>query len=180
MYISENYGSVLSRISLTELLNGFLENFISYVPLKKNFPYISYNGAFINFPILLFPVIVVTQEEVRKSLKEMHLWRFVVVLCLLPVLITGITVAETPFLLERYRMDIYWLMGFLCYMVAGCYYMNKTEAAGKKFSRNMMLWAVETVFMCFLLYLVPWDCNLTACNPEILGSIEKVLMLGLK
>lgn len=175
-----NYGSVFSRVDLVDILNGILKNFISYVPLKKEFPYVSFNGAFINFPILLFPVIAVTREEVRKRLKEMHLWGFVAALCFLPLVITVISVVETPWLLERYRMDIYWLMGLFCYMVAGCYYMNTTEMAGKKFSRNITLWAVESVFMCFFLYLVPWDFNLTAYDPEVLENMEKVLTLGLK
>ena len=58
--------------------------------------------------------------------------------------------------------------------------MNTTETAGKKFSRNMMLWAAGSIFMCFFLYLVPWDFNLTAYDPEVLETVEKVLTLGLR
>lgn len=175
-----NYGNIFSRMNLIDILNGILKNFISYAPLKISFPYISFNGAYINFPMLLFPVIAMTKDEVRGRLKDMGLLSFAVVIGFLPLLITVITVVETPWLLERYRMDIYWLMGIFCYIMVGCCYMGKTEVEGKKFSRSMRLWALETVFMCFFLYLVPWDHNLTAYDSGVLENIEKVLTFGLK
>lgn len=112
------------------------------------------------------------------KLKELYLWNFVVWLCLTPVLITIVTVVESPWLLERYRMDLYWLMGLLSYIVIGVCYENTLETVRIRFSRRMILCAVVTVFTCFLLYLVPWDANLTAYDPEILEEIHKVLMLG--
>lgn len=175
-----NYGSILSRFDLIKILNGILQNFISYTPLKSEFPYISFNGAFINFPILFFSFIGLIREEVRIKLKEMHLWHFVVVLVFVPVLITVVSVLEAPWLLERYRMDIYWLMGLLCYIIIGLYYTSVAGISGNSFSHRISIWAFITVFTCFILYTVPWDSNLTAFNPEILEKISKILMLGFK
>ncbi len=110
----------------------------------------------------------------------MHLHHFVAVLWFAPVLITIITVVESPWLLERYHMDLYWLMGILCYIVTGVSYGNTPERARIRFSRRIVLWSSATVFTCCLLYLVPWDANLTAYDPEILDEICKVLMLGLQ
>ena len=54
------YGDIRARLNLIKI-NGVLQNFISYVPLKDDFPYLSFNGALINFPMLLFPVICMTR-----------------------------------------------------------------------------------------------------------------------
>lgn len=69
------------------------------------------------------------------------------------------------------RMNLYWLMGLLCYIVAGVCYENILETVRIRFSRRMILCAAVTVFTCFLLYLVPWDANLTAYDPAILDEI---------
>ena len=175
-----SYGDIGSRLDLINIGNGVLQNFISFVPLKEDFPYLSFNGVLINFPILLFPLVGLTREETRKKLREIHLYNFVAVLCFTPVLITIITVMESPWLLERYRMDLYWLMGILCYIVTGVCYENIPEGAGVRFTRRMMLWSLVTVLTCGLLYLVPWDANLTAYDPEILDEVYKVLTLGLQ
>lgn len=175
-----NYGNILSQFNLVKILNGILQNFISYTPLKNEFPYISFNGAFISFPILLFSFIGLVRKEVITGLKEVHLWNFVVILFFTPVLITVVSVMETPWLLERYRMDIYWLMGLLCYIIIGFYYTNVAGNSNDKFSHRISIWAVITIFTCFLLYLVPWDYNLTEYAPEILEKIRRVLMFGLK
>lgn len=175
-----NYGDLVSRMDLIRILNGILQNFISYVSLKEEFPHISFNGVFVNFPLLLCPIVALTRKELRERLREMKIWNFVSMLYFLPVLITVITVVESPWLLERYRMDLYWLIGILCYIVTGCCYENAAEAEGRRISRRMALWSVVTLFTCFLLYLVPWDANLTAYNPEILKEVQKILTLGLQ
>lgn len=71
-------------------------------------------------------------------------------------------------------------MGILCYIVTGVCYENIPEGAGVRFTRRMMLWSLVTVLTCGLLYLVPWDANLTAYDPEILDEVYKVLTLGLQ
>lgn len=102
-----SYGDIGSRLDLINIGKGVLQNFISFVPLKEDFPYLSFNGVLINFPILLFLLVGLTREETRKKLREIHLYNFAAVLCFTPVLITIITVMESPWLLERYRMDLY-------------------------------------------------------------------------
>ncbi len=175
-----SYGDIGSRLDLIKIVNGILQNFIAFAPFNEEFPYLSFNGVWVNFPILLLPFVLLTREEVRKKLREMHLHHFVAVLWFAPVLITIITVVESPWLLERYHMDLYWLMGILCYIVTGVSYGNTPERARIRFSRRIVLWSSATVFTCCLLYLVPWDANLTAYDPEILDEICKVLMLGLQ
>lgn len=173
-----SYGSIWSRFDLIGIWNGILWNFISYVPLKHEFPYLSFNGALVNFPIMCFAVIGLMNEEVRKALKENKIWSFTIVLSAMPIIITVADLLWSPELNERYRMDIYWLMGLLCYVIIGFCYMNKTEGSKKKFSCIMSYLAVMTLFACFLLYLVPNDSNITEYNPMVLEIVGRVLRMG--
>ena len=117
-------------------------------------------------------------EEVRKALKENKIWSFTIVLSAMPIIITVADLLWSPELNERYRMDIYWLMGLLCYVIIGFCYMNKTEGSKKKFSCIMSYLAVMTLFACFLLYLVPNDSNITEYNPMVLEIVGRVLRMG--
>lgn len=51
------YGDFASQFDLVKIINGVLENYIYYQPISKEFPYISYSGALVNFPILFFILI---------------------------------------------------------------------------------------------------------------------------
>ncbi len=173
-----SYGNIIGQFSLIKILNGILSNFISYSPISSEFPYISLNGAFINFPLLFFPIIALSHETVRNMLKREHLWNFIKVLLFMPVLVTAVDVLWVPALSERYRMDIYWLMGILCFMIIGCYYKSLPENLRKKFSYYISNFAFISIFICFLLFIVPNDLNVTDCSPELLEIIKKVFTFG--
>ena len=174
-----SYQNFLTQFDLAKTINGILQNFISYIPVSKSFPYISVgNGAFINFPILLFSVIGLFREEVRKKLKELHIANFVYGLLIMPLIITVIDVVWAPALGERYRMDIYWLMATACFIIMGVYNTCLAGQAQRKFSHRMTIWALVTLFMCFMLCLVPFDGNYTSINEEALMNFEKLLKLG--
>ena len=111
-------------------------------------------------------------------LKREHLWNFIKVLLFMPVLITAVDVLWVPALSERYRMDIYWLMGILCFMIIGCYYKSLPENLRKKFSYYISNFAFISIFICFLLFIVPNDLNVTDCSPELLEIIKKVFTFG--
>ena len=175
-----SYQDFLTQFDLSKIINGILQNFISYIPVSKSFPYISVgNGAFINFPILLFSVFGLLRREVRNKLKELHIAYLVYGLLLLPLFITVIDVTWAPALGERYRMDIYWLMVTACFIIIGVYYTHLAEQDRKKFSHRMTTWALITLLTCFMLYLVPFDGNYTSFDEEALTNFEKLLKLGL-
>ena len=175
-----SYGNFFAQFDLVKTINGVLQNFISYTPISKVFPYLSVsNGALFNFPILLFSVIGLLRGEVRKALKEKHIGYFVSEVILLPLLITVIDVAWAPELGERYRMDFYWLMGLACFLIVGFFCMSLPERSQSRFSHGIATWALITVFTCFMLYLVPFDGNYTSMFPEALDKIEKMFRLGM-
>ncbi len=173
-----NYSNIFSQFHVVKALNGILSNFISYSPISEKFPYISLNGALINFPILMFPLIALGQENVKKEMRESGIWTFVKTLLILPLLITIVDVLWVPFLSERYRMDIYWLMGILCFICIGYFELELSDAARRRFNSFITICALATLIICFLLWTVPNDSNLTSYNPAILQNIERVLKLG--
>lgn len=173
-----DYGNVFLNFHFSDAVNGILYNFISYTPIEKEFPYLSLNGAFINFPILCFSVIGLASEGVRAEIKKKSIRLFLITLFFLPLFITIIDVMWTPFLNERYRMDIYWIMGILCFLIIGFYYKNLSEYAKRKFSFGITVWAFVTICTCVLLFLVPNDSNYTMYFPESIEKIKNILKLG--
>lgn len=172
------YGDFASQFNVAKIINGILQNFISYTPISTNFPYIWFNGALVNFPFLLFTIIGLSREEIRKELKQIHFAHFIGGVLVLPLLITAVDVLWSPYLFERYRMDIYWLMGIACFIIIGLYSKNLTGLSQKRFSRSICVWSLITICTCFLLFFVPFDSNYAALFPEELKKIESVIRLG--
>lgn len=173
------YGNMLGRFDLVTALNSILENFISYSDISGNFPYISYNGALINFPVLIFPIAVFAQEELRGRIKRAGMWNFVLLLAFMPIIITIMTALWAPSLGERYRQDIYWLMGILTFLSIGFYIENAQEYVKEKYSFLWCMAGLAVIGTCFFLYLVPCDSNYTDFYPEMLDKIHKVLKFGI-
>jgi hypothetical protein len=174
-----SYGNFLDNFDLIKVINGVLSNLISFNNLDNVFPYVSFSGALINFPILLFSIIGICNEKVRDKLKEMHLLPFVLVLFLVPIIISIFDILWSPYILERYRSDIYWILGLLCFIIIGFYYSILDDKRKCKFSYIMFLLSIFTICVSFLLFIKPNDANITAYSPEILETIKNVLKLGL-
>ena len=172
------YTDVISRFSPVKIWNGILENFISSSSLGHDFPFISFYGALVNFPVLLVPLAGLTHKEIQNKIRKRNLGWFTTVLLLLPVIITVAEVVWAPFLIERYRMDLYWLMGILCFIVAGLFVTERPEQERKRISLWMSLAAFATVISCMLLFTVPYDGNFSITYPGMLEEIRRVLAFG--
>ncbi len=177
-----NYGSIASYFSQTKMIavaNAVLYNFVNYNPICEAFPYVIFNGILLNFPILWFAVIGLSPEGVLKRMKEQQMRAFIVMLFVIPLVIAIMDALWSPFMTERYRMDQYWIMGVLCFLVIGFYHDNLSETAGRKFSCFISLWAFITIGKSILLYLVQNDGNVTYTYPEVVEQIKMILRLGI-
>lgn len=173
-----HYGDFFSQFDFLKILNGIAAFFVSHEPMSDVFPYVSFNGILLNFPILCFPLFGVASEGVRRRIKEDHLQHCIRILFCIPLIIAAADVLWAPTVLERYRMDLYWIMGILCFFLIGYYHQNISGESSKLFSCVISLWAFLTVCKCFLLFLVPYDYNFTIYFPEKLEKIRKIIMLG--
>lgn len=172
------YENLLAQFSLTKVINGLLENFITYVPLSGKFPYISFQSILLNFPICLVAIVCLLQKDTLSVLKKNRLAGLTGVLIFCPFLITTFQVLESPWLLERYRSDIYWLVGIFVFLSFG-HFLETLSGKHKKICGFIIsLLAFATVFHSFILWSIPNDLNFTKYFPEYLYRFEKVLRLG--
>lgn len=173
------YGDMLKNFNFVKTLNMILENFISYHDISENFPYISYGGALVNFPILIFPLVPFAQENIRGRMKRETAWGFMILLAIMPIVITVMITLWVPLLSERYRQDIYWLMGISLFLHVGFYYENAQEYVKEKYCFILSACGIMVILTCFFLFLVPKDSSYTYYNPEILEKIRRVLIFGM-
>lgn len=172
-----SYGSFWAQFDPVRMVKGFFAFYLSWKPLGDAFPFVGFNGVLVNFPILCFSVFGMAEKAVRTDMRQKHIRSLVDVMFCVPLIITFADILWAPTVLERYRMDVYWIIGILCYIVIGFYYVDMAERLKRRFSCLMSIWAFATVCMCFLLYLVPYDYNYTFHYIEKLEKIRQVLML---
>ncbi len=168
------YQSFADAFDLSKQLNGMLENFLGLGQFKAEFPYISFSGALINFPILFLTVGIII-PSVRSQIKEKKLTPVIVGLFLLPLIITFLDVMWSPYLLERYRLDIYFILGILCFIILGLWHNGVEPPKRSAFGCFIMLASICTVISAFALYCIPYDANAAERVPDMLTNIEQTL-----
>ncbi len=150
------YASGGVRLDLVYTVKKFVSSFIKVNALTAAFPYVQPGGAFANFPILLL-MFLICIPKVFLAIKEKKQLLFVITVCLLPVLITVYSLMWSPILLERYHMDIYFLMGIACYINTGIVYTCAADT-GKQKKINYAVSALSVLSIGqVLLYLCSFD-----------------------
>lgn len=172
------YGSFLSRFQPLKTFDSICKFFVGYTPMSDQFPFVTFDGILLNFPILVLPFFGIASEGVRGEIRENRLRHCIMSLFLIPLLIAFTDVLWAPTVLERYHMDVYWLLCLLCFLVTGLYYQNLAIKTAKKFSCILSVWAFLTTCKCIFMFLVPYDYNFTFYYVEALEKIRKIFMLG--
>ena len=85
--------------------------------------------------------------------KELKIYPFMVGLFVSALVITAADVLWSPYLLERYRMDIYFLMGIGCFICLGLWHSVSGENQKKGLSIFYGLCAAVTLLQAYLLYV---------------------------
>lgn len=171
------YTNMFSQFNVIKTINGVMTNFLGFTPLVESFPYFSYSSVLINFPICMLAVLLLFRTETMRFLREKGLSFFLLFLVGVPILICIVQILMSPFLIERYRMDVYWLMGLLSYLSFGIFYQT-SEGNRKRYGFLLALAAYGTILKAFMLWLVPNDSNFTALFPEYLEMFRKIIFCG--
>ncbi len=166
------YRITLDGDMLLRIVNGTAENLFERSTLQATFPYLQTKGVFFNFPILLL-CFGIFRFSVLKDLRRSGLLPLMITLFLTVLIITAIDIMWTPYLLERYRMDIYFLMGIACFMVIGLQHNLCTERQRTYVSAGTVALAAVTVVMAFLLCVRTVDTY----YPEKVSEIATALHL---
>lgn len=144
------YSVTLDGKSMLRVINGTMENFFARKNIQQYFPYLTPGGVFFNFPILLLLLGVFKLSVLKEMLRSKMLWVvlgiFVTVLA-----ITAMDILWTPYLLERYRMDIYFLLGIACFITVGFWYNTCLPKQRGLLCACLTVLSVVTVITAFLL-----------------------------
>lgn len=168
-----NYSISLNWDTLVRVFNDTLNNFFGRKNITAGFPFLSASGVFFNFPIL-FMGIGSFKSSVIKSMRQNKLLPLMIGLFIAVLLINTIDIMWTPFLLERYRMDIYFLMGIACFIVIGSWYNAGTAKQRKRLSAVIVALSVITIISAALLCVR----TMGAYYPEVITDIANALHLN--
>ncbi len=173
------YGSLFSQVSLGRLVKETVKNFFYVARPTGSFPYIGHSSVVGNFPICLLAAGCLASRGTRQGLRDSGFQGFWWTLLTLPLIITLAQVGMSPFLTERYRGDLYWLVGLLCFLCFGLFLQSQGEPGRRKWGFVLSLAGFVTMAQCFLLWCVPWDHNFTMEYPAYLDMFQRVLTFGL-
>nr|MDE7247257.1 hypothetical protein [Lachnospiraceae bacterium] len=94
------YGSVWTRIDPVEIGKKMIAYYLSCNSLNDTFPYVGFNGVFVNFPIFCFSVFGICSGKVRRAMRERHVLPLTAVMFLVPFVITFMDILWAPTVLE--------------------------------------------------------------------------------
>lgn len=169
------YGKFSERFNLSAQIDGMLQNFFGIendLPRGDNKP----SGA-LRYVIFWLPLLLL-KGDIRAALKKNKLIGLILALIFTPILITAFQIHWTPFLLERYRLEIYWLLALLSFIVIGFLSENISPARKNFFNFGVCLLSLVTIFQCLNLFFIPNDLNFAAIYPDLRPMIIKILSLG--
>jgi hypothetical protein len=168
-----DYRFVPTADSLLRILNETLNNFFWRQNLVVKFPYVKASGVFANFPVLLLTAGAFLPPVSRELRKTKLGW----LLAGLAVSVLAINVADimwSPYLLERYRMDLYFLLAIGCFTVMGLWYHAVGEKARKTLN-TLWMTAAAAVGVCAVLLCLD---IMSSYYGDRIASLAKLLGVG--
>ncbi len=144
------YKITLDFDTVIRILKGLAQNFLVIGGVSGKFPYVRAGGVFFNFPVLLLCFGIIS-PAVLKNMHKSKILMLVIGFLLTVLIITAADVMWTPYLLERYRMDIYFLMGIACFTVIGMMSNSCTDKTRPYFNCAAVVLSVITVISSVLL-----------------------------
>ena len=142
---------LIIQMQVIHVISDTVANFFAYGGITESFPFIQHNGALLNFPILmissaaLFPPV----RDIAKKTKAGYLMKGLLISV---IVISASAVLWSPFLLERYRMDVYFLMGIHCFLTIG--FWNEESQKSRLFSSVIYGLSALTIVSSFLHYIL--------------------------
>lgn len=147
------FGNFSERFSLSAQIAGIVQNFFGFGDLPTD-----EKKSFVLRYVIFWTPIILLGKNFRAALKVRGLQGFVVALIVAPLLITAVQVQWAVFLIERYRLEIYWLLALLSFIALGLL----CERREKNFCAGIFILCAVTIFQCVVLFLTPNDLNFTA------------------
>lgn len=167
-----DYGVVLNRETILRLINNTLSNFFGITDVSATFPYLNTAGVFFNFPILIL-CAGIFKTSVFKNMQQKKLVPLIIGFIVTVLAITAMDILWSPYLLERYHMDVYFLMGICCFIIIGLWNNTCTFKRRAVFSSVTVILSAVTVVSSFLFYVY----NVGVYYPDKITVIANILRL---
>lgn len=145
-----HYSYTSNGMNISHILKNMIINLFGIVLPDSTFPYLHFGGIFVNFP-LLCTAFAAFKKPVRLGIKEYHLMPFIMGLFAAIAIITIADIMWSPYLLERYHMDIYFLAGIACYIGTGFLY-QQAEKKQKAVRITTIALSIIAILTCVLFY----------------------------
>ena len=173
-----SYRSFEERFDLKAMLIGLFTNFYDTPTVISQFPYVLQGGVFLNYPILLLSARIFS-PKIAENLHNKKLYTISLLLFFIPIVITLFTVYWSPFLLERYHLDFYYILCIVSFITIASWLEEISEKRKKMIICSIIILTFLVYVMTFLFFLWPVDCSYTYYYPEILNEIYLGLRFGL-
>jgi hypothetical protein len=144
------YSISLDGPTILRIINNTSKNFFQVGTLTKEFPYLQAGSVFYNFPILLLGASIFLPGVFHRLRRE-KLLSLIICFAVTALVITAMDILWTPYLLERYRMDIYFLLGIACYVITGVWYRSCRKEGRKILNAILIVMSIATVLSSILL-----------------------------
>lgn len=167
-----DYHVHLDGATILRVINDTANNFFAVGRIGTAFPYLRTTSAFSNFPILFLTVFAF--PPALRAGRERRLGPMLAGLVATVLVINVFEIVWTPYLLERYRMDIYFLLGILCFLTVGLWYGALGEKGRRRLGFASMSLSAATVVSSFLLCVY----TVGIYYPEKVGDIGRLLGLA--
>ncbi|NHM14360.1 hypothetical protein [Xiamenia xianingshaonis] len=135
-----------------------------------------FSGVFINYPALGIAFFSLAFPKARTMLKEAGVLRYLVTLVIAAALIGLVDAMWSPHILERYRMDVYWLLGIIAFVLYG-FWGESVES--RAFYVVLSVLGIVTTITSMLLFLIPHDSNLASLHPDLAESLRRFISFGM-
>ena len=167
------YQLTLDKQTLLRLFNNTTSHLFGRSNISETFPYLNTASVFANFPILLL-LGGIFKTEVLSGLRQTKTLPLIIGIAVTVLLITAVDILWTPYLLERYRMDIYFLLGIGCFVILGFWQDSCTLKNRKRFSTFLCLACLATVVSSYLLCIN----TVAVYYPDKVSEIARIFHLS--
>lgn len=166
--------------SLLRVVNDLPASFFKPQTFESTFPFVTtgddlaktFSGIFFVFPIFIL-VFAIFNRKIFATLKKHNLLYIIFGLIAAIFTISIMDIVWAPFPIERYHLDIYFLVGILCFLIIGSWYQTLSEKPQKLLNFIIAIFTLLTLALIFL-YCVNF---IQLYFPEIVVKIGQDLHL---
>jgi len=166
-----NYSVDLSLASIWRCIEGIASSLFKPNGPGSVFPWLYRASVFFNFPILVLGALIF-KPKVFRAVKENKLLPFIITLAVGVLLVIGLDVMWSPYLLERYHLDVYFIMGIGCFTVVGFWYETVKDKYKRAVSSLFSAMIVVTLVMSVLLYVRTVGLYYPESMPELAEKLH--------